>query len=87
MQNSYSALYLNSVCCQLATVCNRYDEWSVFIRCCGVGGGFYLVVAGTATGQASNAGADTFKYSIVYLMALFVIMLLDHYFFPVTIFP
>ena len=27
-----------------------------------------------------NAGMDTFKYSIVYLMALFIIMLVDHYF-------
>jgi heme o synthase len=30
-------------------------------------------------GKNPNAGMDTFKYSIVYLMALFVIMLLDHY--------
>lgn len=30
-----------------------------------------------------SAGMDTFKYSIVYLMALFVIMLLDHYLLPV----
>ncbi len=29
-----------------------------------------------------SAGMDTFKYSIVYLMALFVIMLLDHYLLP-----
>ncbi len=35
-------------------------------------------------GNKPNAGMDTFKYSIVYLMALFVIMLLDHYLFPVT---
>jgi protoheme IX farnesyltransferase len=32
-----------------------------------------------------QAGMETFKYSIVYLMALFVIMLLDHYLFPVTV--
>lgn len=30
-------------------------------------------------GKSPDAGMDTFKYSIVYLMALFVIMLLDHY--------
>jgi len=30
-----------------------------------------------------SAGMDTFKYSIVYLMALFVIMLVDHYLLPV----
>jgi len=30
-----------------------------------------------------SAGMDTFKYSIIYLMALFVIMLVDHYLLPV----
>ncbi|GMG86004.1 heme o synthase [Biformimicrobium ophioploci] len=30
-------------------------------------------------GKNRNAGYETFKYSIVYLMVLFVIMLLDHY--------
>lgn len=29
-----------------------------------------------------TAGMDTFKYSIIYLMALFIIMLLDHYLLP-----
>jgi protoheme IX farnesyltransferase len=32
--------------------------------------------------EKPNAGMETFKYSIVYLMALFVIMLLDHYLLP-----
>ena len=27
---------------------------------------------------------ETFRYSIVYLMALFVVMLVDHYLFPVN---
>jgi protoheme IX farnesyltransferase len=27
---------------------------------------------------------ETFKYSIIYLMALFVVMLIDHYLFPVA---
>ncbi|QFT53010.1 heme o synthase [Microbulbifer sp. THAF38] len=31
-------------------------------------------------GRDPNAGMETFKYSIIYLMALFCIMLLDHYF-------
>jgi protoheme IX farnesyltransferase len=31
-----------------------------------------------------NAPMETFKYSIIYLMSLFVIMLLDHYLLPVT---
>ena len=32
--------------------------------------------------ERPSAGMDTFKYSIVYLMALFVIMLVDHYTLP-----
>ncbi|MBO6557603.1 MAG: protoheme IX farnesyltransferase [Pseudomonadales bacterium] len=31
-----------------------------------------------------RAPMETFRYSIVYLMALFVALLIDHYFFPVT---
>jgi protoheme IX farnesyltransferase len=31
-----------------------------------------------------NAPMQTFKYSIVYLMSLFVVMLVDHYVFPVS---
>lgn len=33
-------------------------------------------------GRNPKAPMETFKYSIIYLMALFVIMLLDHYLFP-----
>lgn len=33
--------------------------------------------------KRENAGMDTFRYSIVYLMALFIIMLVDHYLLPV----
>ena len=36
-------------------------------------------------GKNPNAAMQTFRYSIVYLMALFVIMLLDHYIFPMKI--
>ncbi len=32
-----------------------------------------------------NVGMDTFKYSIIYLMALFVVMLADHYLLPVNV--
>jgi len=35
-------------------------------------------------GRGKNAGMNTFWYSIVYLMALFVIMLIDHYVFPIS---
>jgi protoheme IX farnesyltransferase len=34
-------------------------------------------------GKRADAPMQTFRYSIIYLMALFVIMLLDHYLFPV----
>ena len=34
--------------------------------------------------QRPNAPFDTFRYSIFYLAALFIALLLDHYFFPVT---
>jgi len=30
-------------------------------------------------GRGENTGMQTFKYSITYLMALFVVMLADHY--------
>lgn len=49
-----------------------------------LGGGFIYYAITMLVGKNENAGMDTFKYSIIYLMALFVIMLLDHYFFPVT---
>lgn len=34
-------------------------------------------------GQSKDSGMDAFRYSIIYLMALFGIMLIDHYAFPV----
>ena len=37
-----------------------------------------------AINKNPNAPMETFKYSIIYLMALFVIMLIDHYVFPVS---
>lgn len=33
-----------------------------------------------------NAAMQTFRYSIIYLMALFIIMLADHYIFPMQVF-
>lgn len=47
----------------------------------GLGFLYYAVVL--MIGKNPNAGMDTFRYSIIYLMALFGIMLLDHYLFPV----
>lgn len=49
-----------------------------------LGAGFVYFAITMMIGKNKNAGMDTFKYSIIYLMALFVIMLLDHYLFPVS---
>ncbi len=43
----------------------------------------FLYYAVAMFGESKKAGMDAFWYSIIYLMALFVIMLIDHYAFPV----
>ena len=48
-----------------------------------LGGGFLYWAIAADAGKNPNAPMETFKYSIVYLMSLFVIMLVDHYVFPV----
>lgn len=48
-----------------------------------LGGGFLYWAIELLRGKNPNAPMETFRYSIIYLMALFVIMLLDHYLFPV----
>jgi protoheme IX farnesyltransferase len=49
-----------------------------------LGGGFIYWAIELMRGRNPNAPMETFRYSIVYLMALFVVMLVDHYLFPVT---
>jgi protoheme IX farnesyltransferase len=49
-----------------------------------LGGGFLYWAIELLRGKNPNAPMETFRYSIIYLMALFVIMLLDHYLFPVS---
>tara|TARA_R110002072_G_scaffold87977_6_gene198209 strand:- start:22618 stop:23517 length:900 start_codon:yes stop_codon:yes gene_type:complete len=49
-----------------------------------LGGGFLYWAIELLRGKNPNAPMETFKYSIVYLMSLFVIMLADHYLFPVS---
>jgi protoheme IX farnesyltransferase len=49
-----------------------------------LGGGFLYWAIELLRGKNPNAPMETFKYSIVYLMALFVVMLVDHYLFPVS---
>jgi heme o synthase len=49
-----------------------------------LGGGFLYWAIALMRGKNPNAPMETFKYSIVYLMSLFVIMLVDHYLFPLA---
>jgi heme o synthase len=47
-----------------------------------LGGGFIYWAVLLMIGKDRRAPMETFRYSIVYLMALFVIMLVDHWLFP-----
>lgn len=49
-----------------------------------LGAGFLYWAIELLRDKNPNAPMETFKYSIIYLMALFVVMLVDHYLFPVT---
>jgi len=49
-----------------------------------LGGGFLYWAIVLMRGKNPNAPMQTFRYSITYLMALFIIMLVDHYLFPVS---
>ncbi len=49
-----------------------------------LGGGFLYWAIELMRDKNANAPMETFRYSIVYLMALFVVMLVDHYLFPVA---
>ena len=49
-----------------------------------LGVGFLYWAIELMRGKNPDAPMQTFKYSIVYLMALFVVMLVDHYLFPVA---
>lgn len=48
----------------------------------GLGFLYYAIVL--MLGKGKDRGMEAFRYSIIYLMALFVIMLVDHYAFPVA---
>ncbi len=49
-----------------------------------LGGGFLWRAGVLLWGSDDRAAMVTFRYSIIYLMALFPIMLLDHYLFPMA---
>ncbi len=50
-----------------------------------LGGGFLYWSLAMMFDWDEDAPMQTFRYSIVYLMALFVVMLLDHYLFPMGV--
>ncbi len=54
--------------------------WLYLLGALALGAGFLYWAITMMIGKKPDAGMDTFRYSIVYLMALFVIMLIDHYF-------
>lgn len=59
-------------------------NWLYLLGAAVLGVGFLYWATVLLLTQRKSAGMDTFKYSIVYLMALFVIMLLDHYLLPIN---
>lgn len=59
-------------------------QWLYLLGAVTLGGGFIYWSIVMLLNKNPNAPMETFKYSIVYLMALFVIMLLDHYLLPLA---
>lgn len=59
-------------------------NWLYLVGALVLGAGFIYWSLMMLFSKRESVGMDTFKYSIVYLMALFVVMLLDHYLMPVT---
>ncbi|MDN3638032.1 heme o synthase [Simiduia curdlanivorans] len=53
--------------------------WLYLLGAVTLGAGFIYWALVMLLTDRESAGMDTFRYSIIYLMALFVIMLLDHY--------
>lgn len=58
----------------------RMGGWLYLLGALLLGAGFVYHALRLMWGKSPDAGMDTFRYSIVYLMMLFVVMLLDHYF-------
>ena len=59
--------------------------WMYLLGALVLGGGFLYWAIVLMTSDKPDLGMATFKYSIVYLLALFAIMLLDHYLVPVSL--
>ena len=63
----------------------RMSGWLYLLGALALGFGFLYWAVVLYRGKRQNAGMETFKYSIVYLMLLFIIMLVDHYFITVPV--
>jgi len=61
--------------------------WLYLLGAVVLGIGFLYWALAMIFSKRPSVGMDTFAYSIIYLMALFVIMLLDHYLLPVSHIP
>lgn len=59
-------------------------NWLYLLGAVVLGVGFMYFSMLMLLGNRPSAGMDTFKYSIIYLMSLFVIMLVDHYLLPIS---
>ncbi len=59
-------------------------NWLYLLGAVVLGGGFIYWSVVMLIGKNEKAPMETFKYSIIYLMALFVVMLLDHYLLPLN---
>lgn len=59
-------------------------SWLYLLGAVVLGLGFLYWSLVLLLGKSPTAGMDTFKYSIIYLMALFVVMLADHYLLPMA---
>jgi hypothetical protein len=60
-------------------------NWLYLLGALVLGAGFLYWSLVLLLSKRPSAGMDTFKYSIVYLMTLFVVMLLDHYLLPAPV--
>ena len=59
-------------------------NWFYLLGAIVLGGGFIYWSVMMLLNKGENTAMETFKYSIVYLMALFMVMLVDHYLLPVN---
>lgn len=59
------------------------SNWLYLVGALVLGAGFLYWALAMMFSKKAEVGMDTFKYSIVYLMALFAVMLIDHYLLPV----